>query len=92
MGLVVFVHGGFWMRLDKSFWSHLARGSVESGYAVAMPVLHALPGHSHRRHHREIAAAIAQAAAMIAGPDPADGSLRRRTSGHAHDFRDIAAP
>ena len=36
-GLVVFVHGGFWKALDKSFWSHLARGSVESGYAVAMP-------------------------------------------------------
>src|SRR5438445_610327 len=36
-GLVVFVHGGFWKALDKSFWSHLARGSVEGGYAVAMP-------------------------------------------------------
>ena len=23
-GLVVFVHGGYWMRFDKSCWSHLA--------------------------------------------------------------------
>ena len=36
-GLVVFVHGGYWMRFDNSFWSHLARGAVESGQAVAMP-------------------------------------------------------
>jgi arylformamidase len=36
-GLVVFIHGGYWMRFDKSFWSHLARGAVESGYVVAMP-------------------------------------------------------
>ena len=41
-GLVVFVHGGFWKALDKNFWSHLARGSVESGYAVVMPQR---PGH-----------------------------------------------
>lgn len=27
-GLVVFVHGGYWMRFDKSFWSHLAEGPV----------------------------------------------------------------
>ncbi|MGO4836577.1 alpha/beta hydrolase, partial [Rhizobiaceae sp. 2RAB30] len=36
-GLVVFVHGGYWLRLDKSFWSHLAAGPLASGYAVAMP-------------------------------------------------------
>jgi arylformamidase len=36
-GLVVFVHGGFWMKLDKSFWSHLAAGPLAHGHAVAMP-------------------------------------------------------
>jgi acetyl esterase/lipase len=36
-GLVVFVHGGYWMQFDKSAWSHLARGAVETGYVVAMP-------------------------------------------------------
>ena len=35
-GLVVFVHGGFWLKLDKSFWSHLAAGPVAQGWAVAM--------------------------------------------------------
>ncbi|MBC8129378.1 MAG: alpha/beta hydrolase [Rhizobiaceae bacterium] len=36
-GLVVFIHGGYWMRLSKSFFSHLAQGPLGRGYAVAMP-------------------------------------------------------
>ena len=67
-GLVVFVHGGFWMRLDKSYWSHLARGSVERGYAVAMPSYTLCPYVRLADITHEVAAAIAQAAAMIEGP------------------------
>lgn len=67
-GLVVFVHGGFWKALDKSFWSHLARGSVESGFAVAMPSYTLCPEIRIADITREIGAAIAQAAAMIEGP------------------------
>lgn len=36
-GLVVFVHGGFWTRLDKSYWSDLAKGTRALGWAVAIP-------------------------------------------------------
>jgi acetyl esterase/lipase len=36
-GLIVFVHGGYWKAFDRSTWSHLARGGVEAGWAVAMP-------------------------------------------------------
>lgn len=67
-GLVVFVHGGFWRALDKSFWSHLARGSVESGFAVAMPSYTLCPEVRVSDITREIAAAIAQAASMVEGP------------------------
>jgi arylformamidase len=67
-GLVVFVHGGFWRALDKSFWSHLARGSVESGYSVAMPSYTLCPAVRIADITREIAAAVAQAAAMVEGP------------------------
>jgi len=42
-GLVVFVHGGYWKAFDKSFWSHLARGSLSHGYAVAMPATRFAP-------------------------------------------------
>jgi arylformamidase len=67
-GLVVFVHGGFWKALDKSFWSHLARGSVESGYAVAMPSYTLCPAVRIAEITREIAAAVERAAAMVEGP------------------------
>ena len=67
-GLVVFVHGGYWVRFDKSYWSHLAGGSVAHGYAVAMPSYTLCPQTRISGITREIGAAIAAAAAMIAGP------------------------
>ncbi|MBN8992736.1 MAG: alpha/beta hydrolase [Rhizobiales bacterium] len=67
-GLVVFVHGGFWRALDKSYWSHLARGSVDSGYAVAMPSYTLCPAVRVADITREIAAAITRAASMVDGP------------------------
>ena len=67
-GLVVFVHGGFWKALDKSFWSHLARGPVESGYAVAMPSYTLCPAVRIADITREIGAAVTRAAAMVEGP------------------------
>ncbi|QWK81623.1 alpha/beta hydrolase [Ochrobactrum sp. BTU1] len=36
-GTLVYVHGGYWKGLDKSYWSHLAQGALERGYRVAMP-------------------------------------------------------
>lgn len=36
-GLFVFIHGGYWLALDKSYWSHLAQGAIDAGWAVAMP-------------------------------------------------------
>jgi arylformamidase len=67
-GLVVFVHGGFWRALDKNFWSHFARGSVESGYAVAMPSYTLCPAARIFDITREVAVAIEQAASMVEGP------------------------
>ncbi len=37
LGLLVLVHGGYWMRFDKSDFSHLAAGAHARGWAVAMP-------------------------------------------------------
>lgn len=36
-GTAVFVHGGYWQALDRSFFSHLARGLNAHGIAVALP-------------------------------------------------------
>ena len=67
-GLVVFVHGGYWMALDNSYWSHLAGGAVAHGYAVAMPSYTLCPEVRIGDIVAEIGAAIANAAGMIQGP------------------------
>ena len=36
-GLLVFVHGGYWMAFGRETWSHLAAGAVARGWACAMP-------------------------------------------------------
>ena len=35
-GLLVIVHGGYWLAFSKDDFTHLARGAVEQGWAVAM--------------------------------------------------------
>lgn len=34
---VMFIHGGYWQALDRSYFSHLARGLVAHGVQVAVP-------------------------------------------------------
>jgi arylformamidase len=34
---VLFIHGGYWQSLDRSFFSHMARGLNAHGIAVALP-------------------------------------------------------
>lgn len=67
-GLVIFVHGGFWMALDKSFWSHLAAGPLAHGFAVAFPGYTLAPEARISAITREIGAAIALAAGQVPGP------------------------
>lgn len=67
-GLVVFVHGGYWMALDKSYWSHLAAGPVGQGYAVAMPSYTLCPEVRIPDITREIGMAVTRAMDEIAGP------------------------
>ncbi|MEM9317419.1 MAG: alpha/beta hydrolase [Pseudomonadota bacterium] len=67
-GLVVFVHGGYWLRFDKSYWSHLATGALSRGWAVAIPSYTLAPEARIGAIVGEIAWAIAAAAERIAGP------------------------
>ncbi|TPL05654.1 MULTISPECIES: alpha/beta hydrolase [unclassified Mesorhizobium] len=66
-GLVVFIHGGYWMESDKTSWSHLAGGAVGHGFAVAMPSYTLCPQTRISGIVNEIAGAIEKAAAMIDG-------------------------
>lgn len=68
LGLVVFVHGGFWLALDKSFWSHLASGPLAHGYAVVMPSYTLAPESRIAGITAEIGMAITVAAELVDGP------------------------
>lgn len=67
-GLMVFVHGGYWLRFDKSYFTHFAQGAVAHGFAVAVPSYTLCPQASIAQITTEIAMAIIQAASMIEGP------------------------
>ena len=67
-GLVVFVHGGYWHKFDKGFWSHLAAGPLASGWAVAMPSYTLAPEGRISQMTGEVARAVAAAAEKVAGP------------------------
>ena len=67
-GLVMFVHGGFWLKTDRSMWSHLANGPVARGWAVAMPSYTLAPEARISEITSEIAQALVAAAGQVAGP------------------------
>ena len=67
-GLVVFVHGGYWLRFDKSFWSHLAAGPLAHGWTVAMPSYTLCPEVRITDIRREVMASIASIALRVPGP------------------------
>lgn len=67
-GLIIFVHGGYWLRLDKSFWSHLAEGARQRGWAVAIPSYILTPEARISQITQQIGAAISRACQLVDGP------------------------
>jgi arylformamidase len=67
-GVVIFVHGGYWLRFDKSFWSHLAAGPLAQGWAVAMPSYDLCPDVGIAQIGDQIARAIGVIAQRVPGP------------------------
>ncbi|MEL7089816.1 MAG: alpha/beta hydrolase, partial [Planctomycetota bacterium] len=67
-GLIVFVHGGYWMKFDKSSWSHLAAGPLAAGWSVAIPSYTLAPEATIASMGGEIAQAVDAAAERVAGP------------------------
>ena len=67
-GLMVFVHGGYWLRFDKSTWSHLAGGALSRGWAVAVPSYDLCPDVAVADITGQIARAVVVASDMVAGP------------------------
>ncbi|MFN3526420.1 MAG: alpha/beta hydrolase [Paracoccus sp. (in: a-proteobacteria)] len=67
-GLMIFIHGGYWMRFEPSVWSHLAAGALASGWACAMPAYRLAPRARIAQMTAEVARAVAKAAFNVAGP------------------------
>ena len=67
-GLMVFIHGGYWMAFGPRDFSHLARGALARGWAVAMPAYTLAPDATIPAMTRQIAAAVTTAAAEVDGP------------------------
>lgn len=67
-GVVVFVHGGYWMAFGRETWSHLAAGALAWNWAVAMPSYTLAPAARIGAMTAEIAAACRAVAAEVPGP------------------------
>lgn len=67
-GLVVFVHGGYWMLFDGRAFSHLAAGPLAEGFAVAVPSYILCPEARISDITRQIGDAIEVAARAVDGP------------------------
>ena len=67
-GLMVFVHGGYWLACGRADYSHLAAGVVARGWACALPSYTLAPEGRIAAMTQEVAQAVRAAAAMVAGP------------------------
>lgn len=67
-GVLVFVHGGYWLAFGREDWSHLAAGALARGWACAMPSYTLAPAARIGQITAEVAAAVTHAARLVAGP------------------------
>lgn len=67
-GLVIFIHGGYWLEMEKESFSHLARGPLAHGQAVALPSYSLCPDQRIVEIGKEIAQSIELAASLVDGP------------------------
>ncbi len=67
-GLLMFIHGGYWLALDRSDFSHLAAGALARGWACVMPSYTLAPQARIGEITREVVQALTCAAEWIAGP------------------------
>lgn len=67
-GLLLLIHGGYWMAFGREDFSHLARGALGRGWAVAMPSYPLCPEASVGGIVRSCARALGTAAEAVPGP------------------------
>lgn len=67
-GTLIFIHGGYWLKFDRSYWSHLAAGALARGWAVAMPSYDLCPSVRIAGITQQIAQAVMAIASATTGP------------------------
>ncbi len=67
-GLMVFVHGGYWMETGRADWSHLAAGALGHGWAAGLPSYRLAPHARIAEITAEVGQAIERLAARVEGP------------------------
>jgi arylformamidase len=67
-GLLVFLHGGYWLRFGRDSWSHLARGALARGWAAAIPSYTLAPESRIAGMRAECVRAVEVAAGLVEGP------------------------
>lgn len=67
-GLVVFVHGGYWLQFDKSYWTDLAEGVRANGWTVCVPSYTLTPEVRISDITIQVSRAIVTAAKLVTGP------------------------
>ncbi|MGK7654726.1 alpha/beta hydrolase [Roseovarius sp. B08] len=76
-GTLIFVHGGYWLRFDRSYWSHFATGALARGWSVAMPSYDLCPD----VRISDITTQIARAVETIAAAEPGPLALAGHSAG-----------
>jgi arylformamidase len=67
-GLMVFIHGGYWMACGREDYSHLAAGALARGWAFAAPSYRLAPETRISQMTRDMAQAVQAAARRVPGP------------------------
>lgn len=67
-GLMVFIHGGYWLECGPRDYSHLAAGALARGWACALPAYTLAPEARISQITAEVAAALPVMADQVAGP------------------------
>ena len=67
-GLMMFIHGGYWLAFDRKLWSHLAAGALARGWACVMPSYTLAPEARIADITLEVQSALNAAAEWGAGP------------------------
>ena len=67
-GLVVLVHGGYWLQFDKSYWTDLAEGVRANGWTVCVPSYTLTPEARISDITIQVSRAIITAAKLVTGP------------------------